>query len=319
MRVSVRDVGPKDATRYLASQRRNRRLRPYHVKRLASAMARGEWRENGEGVKFDLDGRLCDGQHRLEAIVQSGVTLRMVVIEGLDEEAQETMDTGRHRSMADVLSLRGETNTAFLGSTLSTLHRIRTNTIQAQKGALSPTPQQLLKLLEEEPEIRRFLHRGRSVSERVPVTASLAAAYWYEFHRIDADDAHDFFTKLTSGIGLSDGDPIFALRRFLERERQSPRNLPRYRIAGVIVKAWNLYRHGATGIRALSFRAGGANAEEFPRIDGLPSDGNPTEHGRQETPRTKRAARSVAGTARRAQGAIVPMPARREAADAVGR
>jgi hypothetical protein len=295
MQVSTRRVGPQEAETYLRTQARNRRLRQTHLQWLAGAMRRGEWEQNGEAIKFDWNGQLRDGQHRLQAIVESGVVLELLVVEGLRPEAQETMDTGARRNMSDVLALRGERNTAMLAATLGVLWRIQEDVLRkldSGGGAVRSTPKELLKLLEQEPEIRNFLQQGRAVSERVQIPASLAAAFWYVFNRIDAEDADKFFHSLKSGEDLSEGDPIFALRRFLERERQSSRILPRYRTAGMIVKAWNSWRRGET-VRAISFRAGGANAEDFPGIDGSEPSPMGRSASRRATGKSKRRPRSV--------------------------
>jgi hypothetical protein len=231
-------------------------------------MRHGDWQQNGEAIKFDADGRLRDGQHRLRAILEAGVTLELLVIDGLPTKAQETMDIGVRRTFADLLALRGEGNRHVLAATLGVIFRLRSKTLGSLVPGDQPTHHELLRLLEQEPVIREYLQRGRAVSERVAISATLAAGLWYELSRIDEEDAARFFEALTKGQGLQEGDPVFALRRYLERDRAAKRNRSRYQIAGVVVKAWNYWRQGIT-VRSLSFRAGGANAEAFPAIDGM--------------------------------------------------
>lgn len=70
-------------------------------------MAQKAWKMNGEAIKFSNTGRLLDGQHRLLACVESGCSVRTLVIRGLPEDTQETMDAGKSRTMANVLELKG--------------------------------------------------------------------------------------------------------------------------------------------------------------------------------------------------------------------
>ena len=49
-------------------------------------MQDGKWRLNGKTICFDSTGRLLNGQHRLSAVVRSGVTLTTVVVRGLDPD-----------------------------------------------------------------------------------------------------------------------------------------------------------------------------------------------------------------------------------------
>lgn len=47
-------------------------------------MQDGKWKLNGKTICFDRTGRLLNGQHRLSAVVRSGVSLTTVVVRGLD-------------------------------------------------------------------------------------------------------------------------------------------------------------------------------------------------------------------------------------------
>ncbi len=49
----------------------------------ANAMKSGEWKYNGESIKVCTDGSLLDGQHRLEACIESGVTFDTLLVTNL--------------------------------------------------------------------------------------------------------------------------------------------------------------------------------------------------------------------------------------------
>ena len=97
----VMDVTPELARQMLATSSGNRPMRQWFVNLLASAQKRGEWRITNQGIGFDVHGHLRDGHHRLTAIVQSGVTIRTVVVFDMPESAFEVIDTGMTRSCAD--------------------------------------------------------------------------------------------------------------------------------------------------------------------------------------------------------------------------
>lgn len=85
-----------------------RRLRTGHVKQLARAMSEGRWRWTADPFKFDRELRCIDGQHRLAAVVESGVTLKDVLFATLDdEEAFRVLDQGIVRSLGDILTTAG--------------------------------------------------------------------------------------------------------------------------------------------------------------------------------------------------------------------
>lgn len=99
---------------------------------------------------------------------------------------------------------------------------------------------------------------------------SLAVFLHYRFSCIDSDDADDFFEKLSSGTELSEGSPILALRRVLEREYMGTPGRggtnsrgPLMKLHALTIKAWNAYRSGGTVAR-LGWSRGGARPESFP-------------------------------------------------------
>ena len=68
--ITLETITPAQAAEWLKGNTVNRRLVLHHVERLASEMLAGEWRITGDCIKLNGD-RLLDGQHRLQAIVQS--------------------------------------------------------------------------------------------------------------------------------------------------------------------------------------------------------------------------------------------------------
>lgn len=99
-------ITPKIAAEMLLQNTHNRKRSNLEVGRLTAQMKRGEWKLTHEGIAFAFDGRLIDGQTRLEAIVKSGVTLKMLVCRGLEfDEAFGAIDRGRKRTLSDSTQL----------------------------------------------------------------------------------------------------------------------------------------------------------------------------------------------------------------------
>src|SRR5690606_22823320 len=78
-------------------------------------MKNGDWKFNGESIKFS-DRFLEDGQHRLHAIVQSGVAQDLLVVRGLGHETQDTMDDGIPRKFHDKLALHKVPHASLVAS-----------------------------------------------------------------------------------------------------------------------------------------------------------------------------------------------------------
>lgn len=106
MNVKVEKITPEMAESYLGRNMVNRHLNKDRVAQYALDMATGKWELNGEAIRFNKDGRLIDGQHRLSAIVKSGTSIRMVVMRDI-ENSVTIYDRGRNRSITDQFQIAG--------------------------------------------------------------------------------------------------------------------------------------------------------------------------------------------------------------------
>ena len=164
------DVTPELAHEWLGRNTHNRNLRSRTVSAYASDMANGVWRQTGDGIRFSRDGVLLDGQHRLAAVVESGATIRTVVVRGLDVAVQNDMDSGIIRKFADVLALQTETNTANLAAIVRAVtvweagFRLQTN--------YQPTRSQLFATLSEYPWLRDVARDSSAASRGSPGSAN---------------------------------------------------------------------------------------------------------------------------------------------------
>jgi len=101
-RVKWELVTPKIAEEYLKCNVGNRRLRPKDVERYSSDMGNGRWWLTHQGIAFDDEGNLIDGQHRLMAQIKAGVTLHWLVIRGLPHKASAVVDNNIVRTAQDM-------------------------------------------------------------------------------------------------------------------------------------------------------------------------------------------------------------------------
>ena len=69
-------------------------------------MQRGDWTFNGDSIRLSSDGVLLDGQHRLNAVVESGLPQHFLFIENMESEVGMTIDNGKVRNGGDTLALQ---------------------------------------------------------------------------------------------------------------------------------------------------------------------------------------------------------------------
>jgi len=100
-------VGPDLATALLGNNPINRRVAKANLEKMVRIITSGEWKMNGDTIRFTSTGILLDGQHRLMAIEKTGIPVETLLLFGVAEEANLTIDTGKGRSNTDALIMQG--------------------------------------------------------------------------------------------------------------------------------------------------------------------------------------------------------------------
>lgn len=101
--VAFETVTPELAHQYLKLNKSNRPFRASVGARYLRDIESGNWMITHQGIAFDEDGNLIDGQHRLWAIEQANATCTMVVCRGLPRKSQLVMDDHAKRSASDAI------------------------------------------------------------------------------------------------------------------------------------------------------------------------------------------------------------------------
>lgn len=101
-------ITPSLAEEWLGRNESNRNIRPSKVAQLVRDMKAGNFVLSGDSIRFDHNGNLIDGQHRLTAIRDSGVEVYSLVVHGLNPTVRAVIDTGTRRSAADALRMAGK-------------------------------------------------------------------------------------------------------------------------------------------------------------------------------------------------------------------
>lgn len=258
--VTVETITPKLAEKWLAMNTENRPMSPRHVKLLAKQIREGRWQLNYETIKFDENGRLMDGQHRLKAIMEADRAVRSAVAREVDTQAFSTIDTGRRRMGNDVLAIAGEANCSTLAAALRIVLIYEVlGTYDSSVGLVSNDD--LLQTLEEHPGIRDWV--SRSLRGRHLLEGSMSAGFGYLFAQKSKEKAEAFFDALETGVDLKEGSPVLLLRERLASNRAARARLARREIAALVVKAWNEFREGKK-IKRLLWN--GQDGEPFPKI-----------------------------------------------------
>lgn len=241
--VSVVLVTPETAARWLKRNMKNRNVRPATVAKYARDMSTGAWLITGESVKFDLDGNLLDGQHRLAAIMKSGVSIRLVVMRGITPNAQRVMDTGRARTASDALAIRGGITYTALTAAAAKL-ALGVESGDADPGKHDVTHAEVEAFIDSNPSILTAVEVARHVARRSDCPPTVVAYTYWQMAKVDQADAFAFWTAAAEKVGLIEGDPTIALTNRFAEARRNREVLSKRIYLSLIYRAWNARRAG---------------------------------------------------------------------------
>lgn len=79
----------------------NRSVSQSNVNDICKKLKAGEWQRTNDGISFDADGILSNGQHRLFSIIKTNTSCEILVVFGVARST--AVDTGKKRSFSDNL------------------------------------------------------------------------------------------------------------------------------------------------------------------------------------------------------------------------
>lgn len=241
-------ITPADAELILAEHNAgNRAIMPRKVTQWAHALRDGRWMLTSQGVSFARDGRLNNGQHRLSAVVASGVPAPFLVVFGEDRKVFNVLDTGGIRKGSDALHIAGYLNTGVLAATARLYLMLGSNAPHANATISNDL---ICAAVEANPDLQDSIGDGVRVGRKLKTSASAVAValclirrHSSYAHRVDA-----FVDRLADGVGATTkSDPVHVLREgLINKQITAMAGGNTGPIAAAIVMAWSRWVRGKT-------------------------------------------------------------------------
>ena len=256
--MKLETITPAMAKEYMTRNLNNRNFQKGVSNLYARLMKEGQWMVNGDAIRFNINGDMVDGQHRLQAVVDSGIPLSTFVIRGLPVEAQLTIDQQKKRTAGDMLAMRGIPNGNQIAAIVRMVKRWdagERNMYGFSGNALMLSAKEVVTEIEAHPIYTEAGRRAGVAGLRTLATTRVTGTMFVLFERASVSHCEAFFDSLSKGSDLSEGSPILTLRRYwinLSRNRRKY-NTPVYLMAGV--RAWNAYVEGRT-LGGVAYKSG---------------------------------------------------------------
>jgi hypothetical protein len=259
MQLKIETVTPKKAEAWLKTNLEHQRnVSHTHVSKLAEMMRANEFDGlNGESIKFDKDGNLIDGQHRLRAIIESGCSIKTAILRNCSTKAFKTIDNSQNnRSVENYFEIAQQDHAKVASQVAKWLYGLREDSGRATKGkrirnktagfladwAMSEYPDIPDAIEEISPYLNSFQKAGLGTK------AHLAFCY-YLMREQDQLLAYDV-VKFLAG-GMEPPAPVFGhLRQTLlewgiANAKDRVPGIKRFHmVVNSILVVWNSYRRG---------------------------------------------------------------------------
>jgi len=210
------EITPELATMMLTANLGNRRIRRSGVAYLKSVIENGEWQPDLDAISFSTI-RLVNGQHRLVAIAESGITVQAWVRYGVRDELFEHFDQIIPRTLDDRIKfVEGrQDHNKFVGQLVTFRYYLDYINKPGSKGIRKATPEMARRCFDQHANAfewaaatrRKFRGLGTQ-----PVWTALC-----EFYEKHPKDAVEFTESFNQPMGSSQQPAM--LRDWLLRTR----------------------------------------------------------------------------------------------------
>lgn len=209
MRAEIVIVTPLLAATWLSQNSKSQRtISAPTVEKYAADMRSGNWALTHQGICFNVQGVLVDGQHRLQAVIQAQTSVQMLVVRGLPLEYESQIDQGYGRTLAQVVKKRTRV--------IAAVHML----LRAERGVNLSHIKMSVAIFEE-----TYAHHAVAIEallshvggEKIPGGAFAALAWAYP---LSPEEILSFAAQIKTGELLERKDPAYAIRGWFERNRR---------------------------------------------------------------------------------------------------
>lgn len=242
--VSVVDITPETARQWLERNIGNRPASPAHVAKLEKAIKDGKWKMTGDPIRFSKTGKLIDGQHRLQAILNSGMTVTCVVMRDLDDEIFDVLDSGKGRQKSDVLFVE-------LGLPVETCKMLAsavTWIIDYEReqfgfpGKADKT--EVMRFVQDNHLTVAAAEYAQALPRNAPVPRSIAAMFYFYASQRNKEAAERFIERFMVGAVTGPQDNLLYLRNRCFASSVDRRPLHRSQVLRALIRIWNAEQRG---------------------------------------------------------------------------
>lgn len=248
-------VTPELAKILLGGNLKNRPKNNRNFKRLCAQLRAGKWQVNGAPITLSRHWQLLDGQHRLFAIVETGISAWCILGFGFDPAAFATLDQGAKRTNADNLAIAGFSHPKLLASAIGVYKAVKNGQV-VNNNARAIEPEECVRCALATPELQAAIKQAKGYYRQGArfVSEALISGMMARGMEINKRTAVRFFEYLLND-NCRGRRPVaiqkLRTRLMLDSMDKSKSTNATF-VAAIIIKTWNAYRQGQT-LRSINY------------------------------------------------------------------
>lgn len=256
-KAEFKKIGPEEAMEMLIKNEGNRKISKLVVRRYADDMRNGRWTGVSNPINITPSGNLANGQHRLEAIIESETTQEFLVVtedKEVDELGIEGYDTGRPRTINTIMAMKGYAHvTTLSGTARLALMYERCPNEKWSNPKLSTKAEMLEFTASNYPEMLVAARLSDSLSQQLRAGKTWSSAVFFlivknsKVYEANPQKLEDFVELLSEGVGLTKDSPVYTLRQYLIRHRAPAAGIWSQQLyVYIALQTWNAWVAGDT-------------------------------------------------------------------------
>lgn len=243
----VEHITPEMAVEYLKKNTQNYRgqaMSRAKVRQYAEEIKAGRWELNGEGIMFDENGLLKNGQHRLAAIALAGVPVDVLVIRGISRDVN-VYDLGYNRTVSQMVNAKGLNVNSVMQCAVNLLYFIRTG----RNGTRTELVQYIEKHCDELNRAWRCMLNGDATRKIRRASMGLAAYMMLATNKIPFYEVELFFRIMATGSiqgteGYEPSSALIAKKTFDDRWSVSGNQRQQREQLDILIRAMTDFHNG---------------------------------------------------------------------------
>jgi hypothetical protein len=240
---------PKMASALLSKNKCAKKIDKARVEKIESDLYSDNFKFNGATISLDSDGNLVDGQVRLTACVNTGISFKTLIVWGVDIKGQYTTDTGRARNVVQLIAKKGYKHPKALYQCSLILNGILTADDDSdgikEKYESNVSNKEILDIIESTPDLTTSVNLIMDNKQKYLITTLyhlIILDYLCRFIDKKPKIANEFLDVLSNKIPAGSTHPVVMFRNIVTNSLQTRTEMSKKKQLALLIKSYNLLK-----------------------------------------------------------------------------